>query len=161
MNDARIPFIDALMSLAEEDERIALIVPDVGFKHADRFKERFPDRYYNFGITECSTVLIAAGMALDGMKPWVYSMRNFVLYRPYEMVRNGLMMHNANVKLVGVSGAGNYGFLGGSHNDLYEGEHIQAAKTLRLRISLPNTENEVIQTVKDEYEKQSPAYICL
>lgn len=161
MLDKRIAFIDTLMKLAEKDDRIILLVADVGFKHADRFKEKFPDRYFNFGVTEQSIVIIAAGMALSGLKPYVYSMRNFVLYRPYEMVRNGIVLHGANVKLVGVSGAGGYKFLGRSHNDAFEGEHIRTAETLGLRVRQPQDEKETTRVVCEEDADPTPCYIAL
>lgn len=161
MFDKRVAFIDTLMVLAERDRRIVLIVADVGFKHADRFKEKFPDRYLNLGVTEQSIVIIAAGMALAGMKPWVYSMSNFVLYRPYEMVRNGIVFHNANVKLIGVSGAGRYGFLGRSHNDAFDGEHIKTAETLGLRVRQPIEARDVSNVVLEENADPTPVYIPL
>ena len=90
--DSRRTFIDTLIELAEKDKAICLIIPDVGFNYVEEFSKRFPDRFYNFGVTEQSTVLIAAGMALSGMKPYLYSMINFVAFRPFEMVRNGIAL---------------------------------------------------------------------
>ncbi len=114
--DSRRVFIDTLIELAEKDDKIVLIVPDVGFNYIEKFQERFPNRYFNFGVTEQSTVMIAVGLALSGLKPYVYSMINFVLFRPAEMVRNGIVCHKANVKLIGVRGSEKYKFLGFSHN---------------------------------------------
>lgn len=158
--DKRIPFIDTLIELAEKDDKIVLIVPDVGFKHADRFKERFPDRYFNLGVTEQSTVMIAVGMAQEGFKPYVYSMINFVLFRPAEMVRNGIVCHKANVKLIGVSGSGNYGFLGFSHNLLNEDEDINFCINIGLPFVVPE-EDEVEDIIKTTYESTAPFYIRL
>ena len=103
--DTRREFIDALITLAKEDDKIILIVPDVGFNYIEEFRKRFPDRFFNFGVTEQSTMIIAAGLALSGLKPYVYSMINFVTFRPYEMVRNAVCLHKANVKIIGVKGS--------------------------------------------------------
>lgn len=159
--DLRVSFIDTLITLADKDKKIVLIVPDVGFKHADRFKEKFRDRYFNFGVTEQSTVVAAAAMALSGLKPYVYSMRNFILYRPYEMVRNAIVCHNANVKLIGVSGSSAYKFLGFSHNDRFEDEDVTTATTLGLVVNTPKTPQEVIKTVLREYKSLKPSYTRL
>lgn len=161
MLDLRVPFIDTLIELAARDPKICIIVPDVGFMHATRFGELYPKQYFNFGITENTVVIAAANMALKGLKPWVFSMRNFVLYRPYEAVRNAVVFHKANVKLVGVSGAGRYGFLGRSHNDAYKGEHIKTAETLRLRVRLPKTAEQVEDIVRKENRCKTAAYISL
>ena len=124
--DTRRLFIDTLCELAEQDDKIVLIVCDVGFNYIEKFQQRFTDRFFNFGVTEQSTMLIAAALALSGFKPYVYSMINFVLFRPYEMVRNGVVKHKANVKLIGVKGSEKYKFLGFSHNLSHDQEDINA-----------------------------------
>lgn len=161
MFDKRVAFIDTLMELAEKDERIVLIVADVGFKHADRFKERFPDRYFNLGVTEQSIVIIAAGLALSGLKPYVYSMVNFVLYRPYEMVRNAVVQHKADVKLIGVSGSAAYKFLGFSHNNLHPEEDVDVCRNIGLSWYAPQAEEDVKWITKTTYEDNQAAYIKL
>ena len=114
--DTRRGFIDILMELAEKDDKIVLIIPDVGFNYIEEFQKRFPDRFFNLGVTEQSSMIIAAGLALAGFKPYIYSMINFVTFRPYEMLRNAVCLHNANVKIIGVKGSEKYKFLGFSHN---------------------------------------------
>src|SRR3989344_3526329 len=137
--DSRREFIDALVELAEKDEKVVLIVPDVGFNYIEKFQKRFSDRYFNFGVTEQSTMIIAAGLALSGFKPYVYSMINFVTFRPYEMVRNAVCLHNANVKIIGVKGSEKYKFLGFSHNLIAENEELEALKNLpNLKIYTPD-----------------------
>ncbi|MEK7542380.1 MAG: hypothetical protein AAB524_01630 [Patescibacteria group bacterium] len=159
--DSRREFIDALIELAQKDEKIVLIVPDVGFNYIDEFQRRFPERYFNLGVTEQSTMIIAAGLALSGFKPYVYSMINFVTFRPYEMVRNAVCMHNANVKIIGVKGSEKYKFLGFSHNLLTENEEIDALKNLpNLKIYTPEVAN-VKETIRESYRLQNPCYIRL
>src|SRR3990167_3410963 len=126
VQDKRREFIDTLIELAEKDDRVVLVVPDVGFLYIEEFQKRFPGRYFNFGVTEQSTIMIAVGLALSGFKPYVYSMINFVLFRPAEMVRNGIVCHRANVKLLGVKGSAAYSFLGFSHNLLHDTEDFHA-----------------------------------
>src|SRR3990167_10188444 len=139
VQDSRRIFIDVLCELAEKDDKIILIVPDVGFNYIEKFKEKFPDRYFNFGVTEASTVMIATALALDGWKPYVYSMINFVLFRPAEMVRNGVVCHKANVKLIGVKGSSGYKFLGFSHNMIHEDEDKNFCANIGLGSYEPTT----------------------
>lgn len=159
--DHRREFIDTLIELAEKDERVVLIVPDVGFNYIEEFQKRFPDRYYNLGVTEQSTVMIATGMAISGLKPYVYSMINFVLFRPYEMVRNGIVNHHADVKLLGVKGSSSYAFLGFSHNMTDDEEDIRACSNLGIRSFVPKNNEEVRTTILDTYNDQRSAYIRL
>ena len=160
-NDNRKVFIDTLIELREKDDKIMLIIPDVGFNYVEEFASRFPESYKNFGVTEEATVLIACGLALAGYKPYVYSMINFVLFRPYEMVRNGVVCHNANVKLLGVKGSAAYKFLGFSHNLLNDEEDVQACKNIGLKSYIPKTTKQVRDIILKTYNNAKPAYIRL
>lgn len=160
MPDLRTQFIDTLIELAEKDDKIILIVPDVGFKYADRFRDKFPKRYYNLGVTEQSCVIIAAALALDGWKPYVYSMINFVAFRPFEMVRNAVALHKANVKLLGVKGSSAYKFLGFSHNMVTDDEDVYHLKPY-METYTPQTLDEVKWVIEDTYASELPAYIRL
>jgi len=158
--DTRREFIDTLISLAEKDEKIVLILPDVGFNYIEEFQKRFPDRFFNFGVTEQSTMTIAAGLALSGFKPYVYSMINFVAFRPYEAVRNAICLHQANVKIIGVKGSDKYKFLGFSHNLIAENEEIKILEHLpNFKCFIANTPEEVKKIILETYNINSPCYI--
>ena len=159
--DNRREFIDTLVGLAEKDPTIVLIVPDVGFLYIDKFAEKFPNRYFNLGVTEEATMIIASAMALSGLKPYVYSMINFVLFRPYEMVRNAVVCHNANVKILGVKGSSAYKFLGFSHNLLNDREDINACRNMGLKSYIPKTPQKVHDIIKKTYKSLKPCYIRL
>lgn len=161
VQDSRRTFIDTLIELAEKDVRIVLIVPDVGFNYIDEFQKKFPDRYFNFGVTEASCIMIAVGMAKEGFRPYVYSMINFVLFRPGEMVRNGIVCHKVPVTLLGVKGSSSYKFLGFSHNLLHDKEDINFCENIGLKWYLPQTNEEVRETILKTYEKREPVYIRL
>lgn len=159
--DNRREFIDTLCELAEKDDKIVLIVPDVGFNYIEEFQSRFPNRYFNFGVTEQSTILIASALALSGYKPYVYSMINFVLFRPYEMVRNGVVAHKANVKLIGVKGSESYKFLGFSHNMTHEDEDLDTCEVLYLDNFAPGNVDNVRLYIESSYRTETPTYIRL
>ena len=158
--DSRRIFIDTLCELAEKDDKILLIVPDVGFNYIEKFQEKFPNRYFNFGVTEEATILIAAALALDGWKPYVYSMINFVAFRPFEMIRNGISCHKANVKLIGVKGSEKYKFLGFSHNMIFEDEDVYHLKPY-ICCRLPKNNEEVKNFMLWDYEVDKPVYMRL
>ena len=156
--DTRRIFIETLVELAEKDDKIILIIPDVGFNYIDLFANKFPDRFFNLGVTEQSTMIIAAGLALSRFKPYVYSMINFVTMRPYEMLRNAVCHHNANVKLIGVKGSEKYKFLGFSHN-ISQDEDIKILSHLpNLKIFIPKTPKEVKEAILKTYKLKNPCY---
>lgn len=111
----RREIVDKVIPYAREDKRIVLLVNDMGFGVTDKFKEEFPDRIFNMGIMEQGTVGIAAGIAMTGLMPIVYSIVNFLAFRAIEQIRNDVVMQNLNVKFI-ATGVNNYfKFLGPSH----------------------------------------------
>ena len=160
VQDSRRVFIDTLIELREKDDRVILIVPDVGFNYCEEFSRRFPSSFKSFGVTEQSTTMIAVGLALSGFKPYVYSMINFVAFRPFEMVRNGIAMHKAPVVLLGVKGSSSYKFLGFSHNLIFENEDLYHLSPY-LNCYVPETNEGVKECIKEVYNSNKAAYIRL
>jgi transketolase C-terminal domain/subunit len=156
--DSRRIFVETLNRLAETDSNIVVIIPDVGFNYLDSQDNKF--RVLNLGVTEQSATIIAAAMALSGMSVYLYSMINFVLFRPAEMVRNGIVCHKAPVTLIGVKGSTSYKFLGFSHNLLHEKEDTNFCDNIGLRWKTPMTD-EVEQTILDAYKNKEPLYVRL
>ena len=157
----RKTFIEELSKLAELDPTITLLVGDVGFSYIEDFQTKFPKQFINCGVTEQSMVGIAAGMALSGLKPYVYSMIPFVLMRPYEQVRNDVCYNNANVKLIGVRGSVHYKFLGFSHN-IIDNEDADLLRNLPNIVQYyPKSEEETALMVRSMYSSDNPAYIRL
>jgi transketolase len=73
----RNAFADHVTQLAGDDARVVLLSGDIGNKLFDRFKERFPKRFYNCGVAEQNMIGVAAGMALSGLRPVVYTITPF------------------------------------------------------------------------------------
>lgn len=161
MADGRKPFLQTLTELAEKDDKILLIVGDVGFSFMEGFKERFPKQFLNAGIAEQNMMGMAVGLSLAGWKPYVYTMSNFILLRPLEQVRNDICYSGANVKLFAVKGGPSYKFLGHSHN-LAEGEEESLLKHLpNLNSYFPNSEESCRESILMEYERSGPAYFSI
>lgn len=157
----RKPFIETLTKLAKNDPKVILIYGDVGFRFIEDFKEKFPKQWINSGATEQAMIGLAVGLANMGFKPYVYTMKNFILLRPLEQVRNDICYGNSNVKLFGVGGSAAYKFLGMSHN-LSEGEEEKILSTLPNIINyFPKTEEEAVQQIEQEYQRVGPAYFAI
>jgi len=109
-------FFRGLMDLAAQDDRIYLLVGDLGFGVVEPFIQKFPDRFVNVGVAEQNMTGVAAGIALTGKIVFTYSIANFPILRCLEQVRNDLCYHKANVKIVSIGGGYSYGALGMSHH---------------------------------------------
>lgn len=158
--DHRRTFINTLLQLAKNDPTICLIIPDVGFGYVN--SDTLPGRYFNTGVTEYTSMVIAAGMALSGLKPWIYSMIPFVTFRVHEQIRNAVALHKANVKILGVLGGPSYKMLGPSHNLLHPMEDVNMMQEMPgMQIYLPKSNDDVANMVTDAYKNDSPCYIRL
>jgi len=98
-----------------EQEKMSLFVCDMGFAVLDAYFDNHPDRVFNMGIAEQATISMAAGMALTGMFPIVYSQIPFLTMRPFEQLRYDLNEHKMKVMLVGVGAENYFHQLGSSH----------------------------------------------
>ncbi len=157
----RKPFIEKMLELAARDDRILLVVGDVGFTYMEEYIKKFPKQFLNVGVAEQTMMGMAYGLSRSGWKPYVYTMINFIIFRPYEQVRNDLCHQNANVKLFGVGGAVGYNFMGFGHN-VEEGEEERLLGHLpNLNIYFPQTEEETKEIMEKEYNRQGPAYTRL
>lgn len=117
--DSRRIFINTLEEI--NDPKNIIVVCDVGFNYVDNTKLKV----FNFGVTEASSTIISSALGMSGYTVWFYSMINFVTFRVHEMIRNGIVQHNADVKIIGVKGSEKYKFLGFSHNLLSEDEEVE------------------------------------
>jgi 1-deoxy-D-xylulose-5-phosphate synthase len=105
-------FADALVAEAERDTRIVAITAAMpSGTGLDRFEKRFPDRFFDVGIAEQHAVTFAAGLAAEGLAPFVAIYSTF-LQRAYDQVVHDVVLQKLPVRfaidragLVGADGA--------------------------------------------------------
>ncbi len=114
----RQTFLQTLVDLADQDERIVFLTGDLGYLVIEPFAEQFPDRFINVGVAEQNMMGIATGLAEAGFIPFVYSIAPFVTLRSYEFFRNGPIFHHLPVRIIGVGGGYEYGEAGPTHHAL-------------------------------------------
>lgn len=155
----RQAFINTLMELAERDDSIYLLTGDAGFTILERFRDRFPGRYYNVGIAEAAMIGLAAGLAMSGKTVFVYSIVPFVTMRCFEQVRVDLCYQNLPVKLVGVGQGVTYGTAGATHHAI---EDIAVMRALpNMTVICPGGPIETKKAVAASLNLTGPCYIRL
>lgn len=97
----RRTFGKLMVELAEKDKDVLLLTGDIGYSIFDEFRKKFPRRFINMGLCEQSMISVSSGMALEGLKPWVYTITPFLIERPFEQVKLDIDEQRVNVKLVG------------------------------------------------------------
>lgn len=152
-------FAYALYKQMKKDKDIVLLCLDLGYGMFDaRFRD-FPNRCYNLGASEQAGVGVAVGMALSGKKVFIYSITNFLVFRPFEWLRNYLNHEKIPVKLVASGRDKDYAHDGISH---WSEEAKQVLDCLpNIKQYWPETKEEIPAMVKKMVENNQPSFISL
>ena len=149
-------FGKVINELAKKDDKIVLIVGDIGYGVFDDFRKENPRKFFNLGICEQSMISFASGMALEGLKPWVYTITPFLIERPFEQIKLDIDQQNVNVNLVGFA---DYPTLGPTHTE------INAKKMMKLFNNIesffPSDGDETEKMIFQAYEREGPSFISL
>ena len=97
------------------DSRVTLLAGDVGYGVLDAAFKAYPERCFNMGAAEQTMIGAAVGMSYEGKIPICYTITPFLLYRPFEWLRNYVEIEGTPLKLVGVGRDRDYGALGYTH----------------------------------------------
>ena len=152
----RRKFGKIINELAKKDEKIYLLVGDIGYRVFDDFREQHPNRFFNLGICEQSLISVASGMAIEGLKPWVYTITPFLIERPFEQIKLDIDQQNVDVKLVGFA---DYPTLGPSHTEL-DGKKLMSLFE-NITSYFPKNSEETENAIYKSYEKTGPSFISL
>lgn len=155
----RTSFINQLIEEARHNDRIFLLVGDLGYHVVEPFAQEFPDRFMNVGIAEQNMAGIASGLAMSGYNVYFYSIGNFPTLRCLEQIRNDIAYHNTSVKVVAVGAGYAYGSLGATHQAT---EEIGCLRTLpNMIVATPGDPVEARAITKLSVNYDGPMYIRL
>lgn len=108
---------DALIELVEAGHPVIAGAADLQYSNGlNRFAERFPDRYIQFGIAEQNMVTAAAGLATTGHMPFVATFASFLGLLCCEQIRMDVAYCGQPVRLIGHHTGISLGFYGTSHH---------------------------------------------
>lgn len=154
----RLAYADALIELGRRNKN--LVVLDADLAHSTqtlRFKEVFPDRFFNMGIAEADMVNTAAGLATCGKIVFCSSFAIFVTGKAWEQIRNTLVYSNLNVKIVATHSGVSVGPDGASHHCL---EDLSLMRSIpEVTVIAPADPAETKQAVLAVADRPGVAYI--
>ena len=142
--------------LAKKDNKIVLIVGDIGYGIFDDFRESHPKKFFNLGICEQSLIGVASGLALQGLKPWVYTITPFLIERPFEQLKLDIDQQNVNVNLVGFA---DYPNLGPSHSEMDAKKLMSLFKNIRS--FFPKNSKDTQKIIYKCHKIKSPTFMSL
>jgi len=145
-----------ICDMAAQDKKLQAITPAMR-EGSDlvRFSKTYPDRYFDVAIAEQHAVTLAAGMAIDGLKPVVAIYSSF-LQRGYDQFIHDVALQNLNV-LFAIDRAGIVGADGATHQGAFDLSYLRCIPN--IVIMAPSDENECRQMLYTGYQHQGPAAV--
>lgn len=147
----RKQFVQTLKNILYQDERSVLLLGDIGVYGFCEELKNLPNRAYNIGILEQSTLSMAAGMSHSGLIPFVHTIAPFMVERSFEQIKDDFAYQNLNGNFVSIGNSYDYSSLGCTH-------HCPADVHLLLgipnvNIFLPGTSEELNDLIKSNYTR--------
>lgn len=155
----RNTFVRTLFNESQQNKNVMLLTGDLGFSVFEEYIKELPNQFINGGVAEQNLTGIAAGLALEGKIPFIYSIVPFVTMRNFEQIRNDICYNGANVKIVGVGAGFSYAIYGYTH---YALEDVAILRTLpNMTIFTPGDPIEVKFAIEEALKIKGPVYIRL
>lgn len=153
----RKAFAEEIRLMAKDDTRIVLLSGDIGNRMFEGFKEVDKGRFFNCGVAEANMISMATGMAISGLRPFIYTITPFATARCFEQIKIGLGYHCVPVVIIGTGSGLSYSELGPTHHSL---DDIGIIRTIPgINIYVPSDASEVGNSIKMCLDSSSPSYI--
>lgn len=155
----RRQFVETVEQIMRKDENVITILGDIGvFGFREIFKQ-YPERIYNIGILEQSSVGLAAGMAIKGLIPIVHTIAPFLVERAYEQLKVDFGYQELGGNFVSVGASYDYAALGSTHH--CPGDVGILKMIPNMEIILPGTPKEFDILFSLNYNNGNPTYYRL
>lgn len=154
----RKEFADMLLNEMIKNDKIIVITADIGYGILDTLRITYPERVINVGSSEMLMVGIAVGLSYEGFLPICYTISPFLLYRPFEMIRNYINYENLNIKLVGSGRDKDYIHDGITH---WAEDDVSVVSNCFPNITIYKPEVLTQQLFHEFIEKNNPCYLNL
>lgn len=146
----RKQFPKTVLEIMDKDERVVVLLGDIGVHAFKDVFSKYPTRCYNMGICEQSMVGVAAGLAIAGFIPIVHTIEPFLVDRAFEQIKIDFGHQELKGTIVGVDvepTSPNLGYTHQCKHALYHMSHVQD-----MNIWEPQTPEELDSLLKSNYE---------
>ncbi len=142
------------------DKNVVVLDADLSTStHTSMFQKKYPDRFFNVGISENNMMGVASGLSWTGKKVFVSSFAIFATGRAYDFVRQSVCYADSDVRIVATHAGLTVGEDGATHQML---EDIGLMSGLpRMRVLVPADARETEQIIRYVYENRGPFYVRL
>jgi len=149
--------LDKVAQLLAEDDRIVFVGSDLGAGTMDQVRRSFPDRVLMEGIAEQHLIGFAAGLAMEGMIPFVHTIATFLTRRSFEQITIDVALHDLPVRLLGAGGGLVYAPLGPTHEAIEDIALMRAVPG--MTVVAPADSIEMENCIQLLVNHPGPAYI--
>ena len=109
-------FVKTVSKLIQNDDRVVLLLGDIGVYGFRDMLTNYPQRAYNIGILEQSTISLSAGLSLSNLIPIIHTIAPFIVERALEQIKVDLCYQGLGSNLVSVGASYDYAALGCTHH---------------------------------------------
>ena len=155
----RKQLVKTVESLLVKDEKLVVLLGDIGVFGFRKAFETFPTRVYNIGILEQSTIGMAAGLSMTGLIPLVHTIAPFLVERCTEQLKDDFGYQKLGGNFVSVGASYDYASLGGTHH--CPGDVGILKNIPGMEIVVPGTASEFDQLFSQSYADGKPTYYRL
>lgn len=155
----RKQFVRTVEDLMAKDERLVLLLGDIGVFGFRNAFQRFPTRTYNIGVCEQAMTGLAAGLSKEGLVPVIHSIAPFVVERCYEQLKVDFCYQKLGGNIVSVGGSYDYAALGCTHH--CPGDVAVLRMLPGMEIVVPGTPSEYDRLFRSTYADGHPTYFRL
>ena len=149
---------EGLVEVGKKDPNVVVLCCDLtDSTKVDAFKKKFPNRFIEVGVAEQNLAGLAAGLALEGKIPFIYTITSFYM-RAAETI--GLYLHGEQlpVKLVGSGRDGDYHIDGPSHHGGLAQAFLAPLNVLKF---YPETKEDVVDYLETIIKNEKPCFLSL
>jgi transketolase len=152
-------FAKFLKESISKNKNIVLVTSDLGYGMFDEIRDEFPNNFINCGASEQLMMGMCVGLCYEGKIPVAYSITPFLLYRPFEIIRNYVNKENLNIKLVGSGRDRDYLHDGFSHWCEDDSRILDCFDNIYK--SFPSNSDYILNEFEDIFRFKMPCYLNL
>jgi transketolase len=155
----RKQLVKTVHSILNTNKNTVLLLGDIGvFGFRESFND-YPERVYNIGILEQSTISLSSGLSSVGLIPIVHTIAPFLVERSLEQLKIDFGYQELNGNFISIGSSYDYSALGGTHH--CPGDVSQLLTIPNMEIILPGTSDEMNQLLLQGYNNGNPTYYRL
>lgn len=155
----RDQFKETVSALAETDDKVVVVLGDISMFQFRQFKEKHPRRFFNMGICENTLISVTAGLASQGLRPFVHTIAPFLIDRSIEQLKLDMCYNEFGGNIVSTGASFDYAWDGATHHTYMDLAILRMLPT--MGVCQPGSPRELDTLIRARYAGAQPTYFRL